>query len=163
METETNEQEFKFGAPDNYGDFPYLYAGKWNKDNLNEILKERLPDSYPMQLVDQTEIDVLAAVVNIGIDAHLESATLTMEPHAVPMMAGETCMGHKYGIGFDKKGMICLIRRLMEFDANAHFDFTDCEPSEDNPDESQEERDTWEAAYSLVGSILETLQIEYMG
>lgn len=119
---------YTYGAPDKYGEFPYLYQNKWSKENLKAILLERLPKSYDMQLVEQEEIDILAKVVNMGIDAHLEAATRTKELHVI---------GHKYAIGFDREGMACLIRRLME---------------------SQED-----VAHNLVSSILETLGIEYSG
>lgn len=156
-------ESFNFGNPNDYGDFPYLYVGKWNKDNLNAILLERLPESYDMQLVDQTEVTVLSDVVNMGIDSHLEACTLSKKDHLVPIEIGGKVYGNKYGIGFDKTGMICLIRRLMEYNPHDHWDFTGCEPSQECKEESQEERELWEASYHLVSSILETLQIEYMG
>jgi len=158
MNTPTPKQKNKWGLADKHGDFPYLCTVQWKKDHLNEILMERLPESYDMQLVDPVEIRVLAAVVNMGIDSHLEAATLTVGPHAVPLMVGDTCISNKYGIGFDKLGMICLVRRLMEFEVSDHQDLL-----QGLLDGEAHSSDAWEAASGLVSSILETLQIEYSG
>jgi hypothetical protein len=68
---------YKYGAPDEYGDYPYLYAGQYKKEALNDILKERLPDNYPMQIVDPIEEQVIADCSAAGIDAHLEAMSMT--------------------------------------------------------------------------------------
>jgi hypothetical protein len=150
--------EYKFGEPDKYGDFPYLYAGRYKDEQLNEILLERLPESYNMQLVDPLEVEVLAALVNMGIDSHLEATTMTNKAEVVDRKIGDKVVQRHLGVGFDKQGMICLIRRLMEFDANQHFDFSECDKTDDY--ESSEEAQVWDAARNLGSSILETLGIE---
>lgn len=154
--------KYKYGNPDKYGDFPYLYAGQYKDEELNDILLERLPESYDMQLVDPLEIEILAHVVNQGIDAHLEAATRSKEPHAVPIEVSGQCFGHKYGIGFDKPGMICLIRRLMEFDAEKYEYESEVDLDPESADYNCE-YDPWFVAYNLVSSILETLDIEFSG
>jgi hypothetical protein len=156
--------KYKYGEPDKYGEFPYLYCNKYKKEELVEILKERLPESYPMQIVDDDECTVLADCVNQGIDSHLEACTMTEPSHIVDRTTSNgNVYQHHLQTGFDKEGMICLIRRLMEYNPRDHWDFTGCEPSEEHKEESQEERDLWDAANNLVSSILETVQIEYSG
>lgn len=136
-------QNYKYGAPNHHEEFPYLYSNKWTPETLPEILLERLPLAYDMALVDQTEIEILAAVVNIGIDSHLEAATRAVEPHRT--------IDRKYGIAFDREGMKCLIRRLMDFNPAQHPEL------KGDPDM------LYETAYQLLSAILETLQIEYSG
>lgn len=109
---------YKYGSPNKYGDYPYLYSNKYTLDELPNILRERLPESYDMALVDQDEIDLLAELVNQGIDSHLEACTLSNKPHLVD--------GRKYGIGFDIAGMICLIRRMSEHRSDTAYDLLSC-------------------------------------
>lgn len=155
--------EYKYGAPDEYGDFPYLYSGQYKAEELNTILFERLPDNYPMQLVNPIECEIVAQIVNQGIDAHLEAATLSEEPHLVPIKISDKVVGHKYGIGFDKLGMICFIRRLMHYDPNDYEPIEGACGDDENAEDYDPESNPWEVAYHLVSAILETLQIEYAG
>jgi len=130
----------KYGEPDQYGDFPYLYSGKYN---LSEVLEERLPEYFDMQLVDPDEIEVLVEVVNQGIDSHLEAVT-TKESHKyVDVKAGDKVICKKLEFIPDKAGMKCLIRRLIEYINTSQDDIKS------------------EAAYMLTSSILESLQIEF--
>lgn len=78
-----SEKQYKFGKPNKYGDFPYLNIGEYKAEQLPEILEERLPDYYPMEIVDPIEEKVLDALVNLGIDSHLEAATLSKTPELV--------------------------------------------------------------------------------
>jgi len=134
---------YKFGKPDDYGDFPYLYCGQWNDSNLNDLLNERLPEYYNMQLVDSDEIDLLAELVNQGIDSHLEAVTSKDSGKVIDRKIGDTVVCRAFEFVPDKQGMICLIRRLREY-------LDVCEDS-----------DKWDIAYNLLSCIFETLQIEY--
>ena len=135
---------YKYGEPDKYGDFPYLYCGKWNSNNLNEILMERLPESYNIQLVDPLEAEILAEVVNQGIDAHLEAVTAKTGARIVNVKDCQNrTICRKLDFTPDKQGMICLIRRLIEYFDNCQDDLK------------------WEPAYNLISCIFETLQLEF--
>jgi hypothetical protein len=133
----------KFGDPDEYGSFPYLYSGQWSESELNDLLEERLPESYNMQLVDPDEIEVLAQVVNQGIDSHLEAVTAVSEPKVVKVKAGDMVLCRKLEFIPNKAGMICLIRRLREYLNTCDDDLL------------------WESAHNLISSIFESLSIEY--
>lgn len=149
--------EYKYGAPDKYGDFPYLYQGKYKGEDLNDILRERLPDNYDMQIVDPIELEVLTDVVNMGIDSHLEACGMNKEARVEDRKIGDRVVQRHCALDFSKDGMICLIRRLEEYNPNDHWDFGG--DINDNG-ESTEESEMWDAARNLRSSILETLQIE---
>jgi len=151
---------YKYGEPDNYGDFPYLYSGSYKEDQLVEILTERLPDHFDMQIVDEIESEVLTVLVNMGIDGHLEACTMGKEAKIENRMIGDKVVQQHLALEFDKSGMICLIRRLQEFNANDHFDFSECDVPEGEFAESVEESEVWNAARNLGSTILEVLGVE---
>ena len=151
---------YKYGEPDNYGDFPYLYSGSYKEDQLVEILTERLPDHFDMKIVDEIESEVLTVLVNMGIDGHLEACTMGKEAKIENRMIGDKVVQKHLALEFDKSGMICLIRRLQEFNANDHFDFSECDVPEGEFAESVEESEVWNAARNLGSTILEVLGVE---
>ena len=162
--------QYKYGSPNEYGDFPYLYAGAVrlsNEETFRELLMERLPKNYPMQIVDHVESEVLTAVVNRGIDSHLEACSMTSPAAIEDRKIGDRVVQRHLALGFDRAGMVCLIRRLKEFNLSEHEELAEKYPEKEYGDESRidgsDHISPWDAAYSLVSSILETLQIEYMG
>lgn len=138
------KMEYKYGEPNKYGDFPYLYSGQWNNDNLRDILNERLPEYYNMELVDPTEAEVLAEIVNQGIDADLEAVTAKEQARLVNVRAGNhVVVCQKLKFVPDKEGMYCLIKRLIHYVDSCQDDIKG------------------EAAYQLTSCIFETLQLEF--
>jgi hypothetical protein len=135
--------QYKYGEPDKYGDFPYLYCNQWNDEILSEILEERLPEYYHMQLVDPDELEILEEVVNQGIDAHLEAVTAKHNGKVIDVKAGNQVICRKFEFIPDKPGMKCFIRRLQEYLDKCEDDLK------------------WEPAYQLLSCIFETLQMEY--
>jgi len=135
---------YKFGKPDEYGEFPYLYCGQFEDSELGDILEERLPDYYNMQLVDPVELEILEEIVNQGIDAHLEAVTAkNPQGKVIDVKAGDHVVCRKFEFEPDKKGMRCFLRRLDEYIDNCDDDLK------------------WEPAYQLRSCIYETLQIEH--
>lgn len=164
--------EYKYGEPDDYGDFPYLYAGQYKTEELNNILMERLPDYYPMEIVCPVEEQVLCDVSSIGIDAHLEIMNAS-EDRVVDRKVEDKIISRAHRLGFDKDSMICLIRRLEEYNPD-QFDHSDCDFNRNTDydwgpeeliyhEEGHREKhpyDFFSAALQLRSCILETLGIE---
>jgi hypothetical protein len=105
-----------------------------------DVIRARLNGkNYPMEIMGSEEVEMLARVVNQGIDSHLEAVTgdfgkverklppSEMFPEGALIASGVKC-------DITPDGMLCLLRRLNE--------------------------DGTEEADSLRGSILSTLNIE---
>ncbi|HEX9805114.1 MAG TPA: hypothetical protein VGA67_05520, partial [Candidatus Dojkabacteria bacterium] len=117
--------EYKYGEPNEYGEFPYLYCGQYKEEELNDILLERLPDHYPMEIVCPVEEQVLSDISSLGIDSHLEGISAEVdEIRDRKIDSVVICKAH--ALGFDKANMICLIRRLEEYNPE-DFDHSGCE------------------------------------
>jgi len=152
------EKEYKYGEPDEYGDFPYLYAGRYKDDELNDILRERLPENFNMSIVDPVEEQVLSDLSTIGIDSHLEAIVSTKD-ELVDRTVGNKVVCRSHDFDFTPSGMICLIRRLNEYNPRDYRDFYG---DVDEYGETEEEKEYYEAAYNLRSCILEVLKIETM-
>lgn len=163
----------KWFAKRSEDEFEYLYAGSYKKEDLfKHILPARLPDDYSMQLVDQTECDIVAELVNKGIDSHLEACTMsdTLRVQDRTLSDGRVYQRHLGG-AFDKTGMMCLIRRLMEFVPSQELVEQTAERLDDDDltesyGDTREEKVTdklHETADQFLSCILETLQIEWSG
>ncbi|RLI66732.1 MAG: hypothetical protein DRO67_00630 [Candidatus Asgardarchaeum californiense] len=134
---------YKYGKPDEYGDFPYLYCGQFKDSELGDILEERLPDYYHMQLIDPVELEILKEIVNQGIDAHLEAVTAkNPQGKVIEVKDRDQVIFRKFEFIPDKKGMQCFLRRLNEYLDTCDDDLK------------------WEPAYQLRSCIYETLGIE---
>jgi hypothetical protein len=161
---------YKYGEPDQYGDFPYIYGQRFSEAEFNELLLERLPESYDMQIVDPVELEILKFVTNQGIDSHLEACTMTKDPKVEDRKVGDAVIARHCALGYDPQGMICLIRRLSdnEFSPNdALIEAVQEYITEDDLSESYGETrkekiqdKLFETALQLRSSILETLRIE---
>ncbi len=166
---DADQKVYKYGKPDKYGDFPYLYSGSYKNEDLDLILRERLPANYNMQIVDPIESRILADLSKLGIDAHLQAMIQNEPDRLVNRMIGEKVIMRHHELDFSPDGMICLIRRLKEYDPS-QFDYSDLDPKivtdYDWTEETEEQYrdglpfDLYSAAHSLRSCILETLQIE---
>ena len=165
------EKEYKYGAPDEYGEFPYLYCGDYEDKELNDILLERLPDHYPMEIVCPVEERILSDISSLGIDSHLESISVEVD-EIRDRKVGNMVVCRAHALGFDKSSMICLLRRLKEYNPD-DFDHSDCDFGSTDYDWDQydirlygeeykdgQPYDFWAAAHSLRSSIMETIGIE---
>ena len=99
-------------------------------------------------------------ILNSFGSCHLEACTMGKEAKIENRMIGDKVVQRHLALDFDKSGMICLIRRLQEFNANDHFDFSECELPEGEFAESVEESEVWSAARNLGSTILEVLGVE---
>lgn len=135
--------KYKYGEPNKYGEFPYLYSGTYKQSELRAILEERLPEYYNIEIVDPIELEILTEIVNQGIDSHLEAVTSKDNGKVVNVKAGDKVVCRKFQFIPDKSGMLCLLRRLEEYIVRCEDDLK------------------WEPAYQLLSCIYETLGIEF--
>lgn len=160
---------YKYGEPNDYGDFPYMYAHGLSEEQFRELLLERLPKSYSMQIVDPIELEILKEITNKGIDAHLEACTMTKEATVQDRKLSDGRIFQRYcDLGYTPSGMICLIRRLGTFNPSAEliaearkvFKADDLRESHGDTLEERLAYRLFESAHNLRSCILETLSIE---
>lgn len=119
--------------------YRHRFSFYWTEALGKAVLQEatRLGKPYPMS-ISGAERDKLAAIVNQGIDAHLEACYIPDRGDSYKYAKEEGIRGRLRGTTLEcsvsPESLVVLVRRLME-------------------DESDE-------AQSLAGSICETLEIE---
>lgn len=104
------------------------------------IILECLPDTYPMELVGD-DWKIFEILQNQGIDSHLEAIVCSgrdsVRVNNYPIGSHNV---RKLGCELSKDGMLCFLRRLLEFE----FETEELES----------------AAWGLRSCILETIGIE---